>query len=81
MVIESWEQGQAEDVRRIQKLVRGHELSIALDDLILVSDPPATLSDNASDTRVASCLTDRHIEVFEAKGAAVGVLIRCPPSP
>jgi hypothetical protein len=47
VVIESWEQGQAEDVRRIQKLVRGHQLSIASEDLILLSDPPAALSDDA----------------------------------
>jgi hypothetical protein len=47
VVIESWEQGQAEDVRRIQKLVRGHDLSVAADDLILLSDPPAPLSDDA----------------------------------
>jgi hypothetical protein len=45
--IESWEMGQAEDVRRIQKLVRGHGVATASEDLILLSDTRPTLGDEA----------------------------------
>jgi hypothetical protein len=44
---ESWEQGQHEDVRRIQKLVRGYGLPDCSSDFILSSDPPTTLADEA----------------------------------
>jgi len=45
--LESWEQGQGEDLRRIQKDLRGHGLSTCADGLILISDAPASLSDEA----------------------------------
>jgi hypothetical protein len=45
VVLESWEQGQAEDVRKIQKLLRGRGLASCSDNLILLSDAPSTLSD------------------------------------
>lgn len=48
VVIESWEQGVAEDLRRLQKLLRGHGLDEAPDTLILQSMPFLTLQDEAA---------------------------------
>jgi hypothetical protein len=45
VVLESWEQNQLEDVRRLQKLLRGHDRPTAPDSLILLSEPAATLRD------------------------------------
>jgi AAA domain/Primase C terminal 1 (PriCT-1) len=47
VLIESWEQGQREDVRRIQKLVTGHGMKTCDDNLILISEPSATLVDES----------------------------------
>lgn len=47
-VIESWEQGQAEDVRRLQKILRGHRVEIAPATLILTSTPFLTLRDEGA---------------------------------
>jgi hypothetical protein len=44
VAIESWEQGQQEDLRKIQKLIAGHGLLAAPDDLILISDAPDSLN-------------------------------------
>lgn len=51
VVIESWEQGQAEDVRKLQKLITGHAIARCSDNLILLSDAPATLNDETYFTR------------------------------
>jgi Bifunctional DNA primase/polymerase, N-terminal/AAA domain/Primase C terminal 1 (PriCT-1) len=48
VVIESWEQGTEEDLRRLQKLVRGHGLPVAPDTLILQSMPFLTLQDDGA---------------------------------
>jgi hypothetical protein len=42
--IESWEQGQAEDLRRLHKLARGHGLT-GFEPVILISDTPGTLGE------------------------------------
>jgi len=47
-VIESWEQGQAEDLRRLQKLLRGHGVETAPDTLLLASTPFLTLNDEGA---------------------------------
>jgi DnaB-like helicase N terminal domain/AAA domain len=62
--IESWEQGQAEDVRRLQKLFRGHGLDAGADDLTLVSDPPTTLSDESYFARRRCELTERGVRLY-----------------
>lgn len=48
VVIESWEQGQPEDLRRLQKLLRGYARAAAPDTLILASEPALTLNDDAA---------------------------------
>lgn len=48
VVIESWEQGQSEDLRRLQKLLRGYRRTEAPDTLILASEPALTLNDDAA---------------------------------
>jgi hypothetical protein len=47
VVFESWEQGQAEDLRKFGKLLRGHNLASCSRNLIVISDPPAILADPA----------------------------------
>jgi len=59
-VLESWEQGPDEDLRRLQKLLRGHGLTAAPDTLILQSRPFLTLQDDGA---YAARLRD-----FEAAG-------------
>jgi hypothetical protein len=51
--LESWEQGQPEDLRRLHKLARGHALPIAsaFDSLILLSETPGTLNDESYFTK------------------------------
>jgi hypothetical protein len=49
--IESWEMGQAEDVRRTLKLLRGHGLAAPSENLILLSDTQPTLNDETYFTR------------------------------
>ncbi len=48
VLIESWEQGEQEDRRRVQKLLRGHGISEAPDSLILASEPLLTLNDEGA---------------------------------
>jgi DnaB-like helicase N terminal domain/AAA domain len=62
--IESWEQGQAEDVRRLQKLLRGHGLDAGAEDLTLISDPPTTLSDESYFARRRRELTERGVRLY-----------------
>lgn len=62
--IGSWEQGQLEDVRRTQKLVRGHGLSTCSEDLILISEPPATLRDEAYFLRLRRDLQDWGVSLY-----------------
>lgn len=47
VVIESWEQDQAEDLRRLHKLALGHGLALgeAFEHLILLSETPTSLND------------------------------------
>ena len=51
--LESWEQGQTEDLRRLHKLARGHGLPIAsaFESLILLSETPGTLNDESYFTK------------------------------
>jgi hypothetical protein len=48
VVLESWEQGEQEDRRRLQKLLRGYGLTEAPDTLILASEPALTLNDEGA---------------------------------
>lgn len=48
VVFESWEQGQSEDLRRLQKLLRGYNRMEAPETLILASEPVLTLNDDAA---------------------------------
>ncbi|HXJ80795.1 MAG TPA: bifunctional DNA primase/polymerase [Candidatus Methylomirabilis sp.] len=50
VAIESWEQGQAEDLRRLHKLARGHGRP-RFDEVILISETPGTLNDESYFTR------------------------------
>ncbi len=47
VVFESWEQGQAEDLRKFRKLLSGHGLTSCSRNLIVISEPPATLAEPA----------------------------------
>jgi hypothetical protein len=62
--IESWEMGQAEDVRRLQKLIRGRVLAEASSNLRLVSDPPTTLWDESYFTRRRRELQERSVRFY-----------------
>jgi len=62
--IESWEQGQAEDIRRLQKLIRGRGLAGGSEDLRLVSDPPATLWDASYFGRRRRELQERGVSFY-----------------
>jgi hypothetical protein len=64
--IESWEQGQTEDVRRIQKLFRGRGLASGSDDLRLISDPPTTLCDESYFARRRRELQEREVLYYFA---------------
>jgi AAA domain-containing protein len=62
--IGSWENGQYEDVRRIQKLVRGHGLPTSSEDLILISEPPAPLREEAYFLRLRRDLQDWGVTLY-----------------
>jgi hypothetical protein len=62
--IESWEQGQAEDIRRLQKLIRGRGLAGGAEVLRLVSDSPATLNDESYFRRRRRELQERGVSYY-----------------
>jgi DnaB-like helicase N terminal domain len=64
--IESWEQGQAEDIRRGQKIIRGRDLAGGPEDLRLISDPPTTLRDESYFTRRRRELQERGVMYYFA---------------
>jgi hypothetical protein len=63
-LLESWEMGQSEDVRRVQKLVRGHDLPTCAEELILVSEPPSTLRDESYFRRRCRELQDWGVTLY-----------------
>jgi AAA domain/Toprim-like len=58
VVVESWEQGQQEDLRKIQKVIAGHGLPFASNDLILISDATDSLNSNEYFSRRVQDLKD-----------------------
>jgi hypothetical protein len=56
--------GQAEDVRRLQKLIRGRGLAEVSRDLRLVSDPPTTLRDESYFNRRRRELQERGVRFY-----------------
>jgi hypothetical protein len=64
VVLESWEQGDQEDRRRLQLLLRGHGYTEAPDNLILASEPALTLNDEGAYQARLRDLTEARVVLY-----------------